>query len=27
LLYVTEDVRGGPSDVLQVSPVLMPDAN
>ncbi len=27
LLYVTEDVRGGPSDVLQVSPVLKPDAN
>jgi glucose/arabinose dehydrogenase len=27
LLYITEDVRGGPSDVLQVSPVLTPDAN
>ena len=27
LLYITEDVRGGPSNVLRVSPVLTPDAN
>jgi len=27
LLYITEDVRNGPSRVLRVSPVLTPDAN